>query len=100
MFIDSRADLYAPDFSGLEDDIFQDFIKVSSIDVYYEKMFEKYDFSHILMFKNAKLNMFISRDPSYRLLTTRGNFVLYERLNCKYIHETNEIDKSTILESN
>ena len=100
VFIDSRADLYAPEFSGLEDDIFQDFMKVSSIDVYYEKMFEKYDFSHILMFRNAKLDMFVSRDPNYRLLAKKGNFVLYERLNCKYIKETNEIDKSTILESN
>ena len=100
VFIDSRADLYSPEFSGREDDIFQDFMKVSSIDVYYEKIFEKYDFSHILMYKNAKVNMFVSRDPNYRLLTTRGNFVLYERLNCKYIKETNEIDKSTILESN
>ena len=41
VFIDSRADLYAPEFSGLKDDIFIDFIDVSSIGTFYEDIFEK-----------------------------------------------------------
>ena len=99
VFIDSRADLYAPEFSGKEEDIFSDFINCANIGTYYEKIFEKYDFSHILMYKNAKVNMFVSRDPNYELMATKGNFVLYRRLNCKYINETNEIDKSTVLDN-
>ena len=37
VFIDSRADLYAPEFSGKEEDIFMDFINVSSIGDFYEE---------------------------------------------------------------
>ena len=42
VFIDSRADLYAPSLSGKEEDIFMDFINVSSIGDFYEDIFEKY----------------------------------------------------------
>ena len=58
VFIDSRADLYAPEFSGNEDkDIFSDFVKVSSISLYYENVFEKYEITHVIITKNSKMNM-------------------------------------------
>ena len=41
VFIDSRADLYAPEFSGKQDDIFMDFIETSNISKFYEDTFEK-----------------------------------------------------------
>ena len=43
VFIDSRADLYAPEFSGKSDDIFMDFIETSGIAKFYEDIFKKYD---------------------------------------------------------
>ena len=83
VFIDSRADLYAPEFSGLEDDIFMDFIDVSSIGTYYEDIFEKYHITHAIMFKNAKIAMLIdeSKDPKYKKIYSddNDNFVIYER---------------------
>ena len=83
VFIDSRADLYAPEFSGKEDDIFMDFIDVSSIGVFYEDIFEKYDITHLIMYKNAKINMIIeeTKDPNYKELYSDKYFVVYERLN-------------------
>ena len=83
VFIDSRADLYAPEFSGKEDDIFMDFIDVSSIGVFYEDIFEKYDITHLIMYKNAKINMIIeeTNDPNYKQLYSDKYFVVYERLN-------------------
>ena len=49
VFIDSRADLYAPEFSGKEDeDIFSDFINTSGIAKFYEETFEKYNITHLL----------------------------------------------------
>ena len=85
VFIDSRADLYAPEFSGLEDDIFMDFIDVSSIGTYYEDIFEKYNITHAIMYKNAKISMIIdkSNDANYKKIYTDDNFVIYERLNVK-----------------
>ncbi len=84
VFIDSRADLYTPEFNKDKNkDIFTDFINVSSINTYYETIFDKYNFTHIIIFKNAKLNLFLSRDENYKLLYNDDNFVIYERLNHK-----------------
>ena len=86
VFIDSRADLYAPEFSGNKDkDIFSDFINTSGISKFYEDTFEKYNITHILIFKNSKVNMIITKthDKNYKELYSDDNFVIYERLNSK-----------------
>ena len=83
VFIDSRADLYAPEFNkkaGEEGrDIFSDYINISSIGTYYETKFEKYGITHVIVVNNAKLNMFLSRDENYKQLYKDDNFVIYER---------------------
>lgn len=82
VFIDSRADLYTPEFNGDEDkDVFTDFIKVSSISVHYEDIFDKYNITHLVIPVNAKMNLFISKDDNYKELYKDENFVVYERLN-------------------
>ena len=82
VFIDSRADLYAPEFSGKEDDIFMDFIDVSSIGTFYEDVFEKYDITHVITYENSKMNMIITKtnDPHYKQLYKDDYFVIYERI--------------------
>ena len=82
VFIDSRADLYAPEFSGKEDDIFMDFIDVSSIGTFYEDVFEKYDITHVITYENSKMNMIITKtnDPHYKELYKDDYFVIYERI--------------------
>lgn len=79
VFIDSRADLYAPEFNG-EKDIFSDFINISNISVYYENKFKEYEITHVLVYKNAKLNMFLSRNSDYKLLYNDDYFYFYEIL--------------------
>ena len=83
VFIDSRADLYAPEFSGKKDDIFMDFINTSSIGTFYEDTFKKYDITHVITYKNSKVNMIITetKDPNYKKLYDDKYFVVYERLN-------------------
>ncbi len=83
VFIDSRADLYAPEFSGKEDDIFMDFINTSSIGEFYEDTFEKYDITHVITYKNSKMNMIIkeTNDPNYKELYEDDYFTIYERLD-------------------
>lgn len=86
VFIDSRADLYAPEFSGKTDqDIFSDFIDTSNIGKYYEDIFEKYNITHVITYKNSKMNMIItkSKDENYKELYSDKYFVIYERLNSK-----------------
>ena len=87
VFVDSRADLYTPEFNGTKNeegkyegrDIFSDYLNISNISTYYENKFEEYDITHVLIRKNSKLNMFLSRDDNYVELYSDNNFVLYER---------------------
>lgn len=79
VFIDSRADLYSPEF-GSEKDIFSDFLNISNIGVYYEDKFKEYEITHVIVYKNAKLNMFLSRNSKYKELYSDNSFVIYERL--------------------
>lgn len=87
VFIDSRADLYTPEFNGTKNaegkyegkNIFNDYVNISGLSTYYENKFEEYGITHVLMRKNSKLNMFISRDDNYNKLYSDDNFVLYER---------------------
>lgn len=87
VFIDSRADLYAPEFNGTKNEdgeykgrnIFSDYINVSSIGTYYETKFEEYGITHVITTKKSKLNMFISRDANYSQLYSDSNFIIYER---------------------
>lgn len=82
VFIDSRADLYAPEFSGLKDDIFTDFIDVSSIGTFYEDILEKYNITHVILYSNSKMSMIIdeTKDPHYSKIYKDDYFVIYERV--------------------
>ena len=89
VFIDSRADLYAPEFNGSKDssgkysgrNIFGDYINTSNISTYYETKMDKYDISHVITYSDSKLNMFYSRDDNYKQLYKDKKFVVYERVN-------------------
>ena len=86
VFIDSRADLYAPEFNTTtgksEDgrDIFTDFIDASHIDIFYEDIFEKYKITHVILYQNSKMNLIITNinDGTYNCIYEDDNFVLYE----------------------
>ena len=89
VFIDSRADLYAPEFNtktGKKEDgqdIFTDFMKTSSLDIWYETIFDKYEITHIILYKNSKINLIIKNTNvgEYKVLHEDNNFILYERQN-------------------
>ena len=79
VFIDSRADVYDPEFHGGQD-IFSDFISTSNISKYYGATFEKYGITHVLIKKNSKVAMLITKADSekYKELYSDNNFVIYE----------------------
>ena len=87
VFIDSRADLYAPEFNSPTgdakdgQDIFMDFLNTSQGSTYCEETFKKYNITHILVPKNSKVNMAITKADSskYHKLYQDSNFVLYQR---------------------
>lgn len=79
VFIDSRCDLYSPEFNEGKD-VFTDFIKSSNLSVYFEDIFEKYDITHVILYKNSKINMIIedANLEGYKLLKSDDHFVFYE----------------------
>ncbi len=79
VFIDSRADLYAPEFNGKED-IFMDFINTSNLGKYYGNTFKKYGITHVILYKNAKIRMIIdeTEPENYNKIYSDNNFVIYE----------------------
>ena len=80
VFIDSRADLYSPQFSGKEEDIFSDFLDASGIGKFYGDIFEKYGITHVITYKNAKVSMLIDKADSekYTKLYNDDYFVIYK----------------------
>lgn len=87
VFVDSRADLYTPEFNKIpsEDenvkyDIFSDFLDASNLGKYYGDIFDKYGITHVILYKNSKINMIITKTDSekYKELYSDDHFVIYE----------------------
>lgn len=86
VFIDSRADLYTPEFYGEKDeegnyignDIFTDYLNISSLAASYENEFDKYGINYVMTTTNSKLNSIICKDSNYEQIYSDENFVIYE----------------------
>ena len=81
VFIDSRADLYAPEFNE-NITVFKDFIDMSGLNITnIEEKLNEYGITHLIMYSNAKLKMFIDQTPDkYNELYNDGQFCIYERI--------------------
>ena len=80
VFIDSRADLYAPEFNeGVT--VFDDYLSLSGVNKdNIEETLDKYDITHMIMYKDTKLRTFIKQDEEkYSLLYEDDYFCVYER---------------------
>jgi hypothetical protein len=82
VFIDSRCDLYTPEFNG-DRDIFSDALQVPRLNSDYEGIFEKYDVRYVMLYSNDDVNVKIGSDENYKQLYNDGYFVIYQRLNAE-----------------
>ena len=77
VFIDSRADLYTKQFSGLEYDIFDDY---ESIIINYQEKFEFYGITHVLLYKEDNVfYQMLCNDGNYRIIYEDDYFGLLEK---------------------
>lgn len=84
VFIDSRADLYAPEFNpGVE--VFNDYMNLSGMNIdNVEEKLDEYGITHMLMYKKSKLRRFVEQNTEkYNLLYEDDNFCLFERKQVK-----------------
>lgn len=82
VFIDSRCDLYTPEF-GSQNDIFSDALDVPGLNSDYEDIFEKYDVRYVMLYCSSSVNNNLHNDSNYDLLYDDGNFAIYKRLNAE-----------------
>ena len=77
VFIDSRADLYTKEFSGLERDIFDDYeYSVRK----YDEVMEYYDFTHAMTITGTEIYQKISSDKKYKNIYTDPVFSVFEKV--------------------
>ena len=81
VFIDSRADVYDPQFNKKEDDIFRDFINITDVCTDYEEKFEHYGITHLLIYKNSTLSKVLKNNSNYEELYSDDNFIIYKKLS-------------------
>lgn len=79
VFIDSRLDVYCSEFN--DTDIFYDFIQASTGNKNYNEIFEKYNFTHILLKPSEKIQQYICNDSNYNVIFEDENYILYEKIN-------------------
>ena len=79
VFIDSRADLYDISFNKKEN-IFDDYMDTSSLRTFYKDTFEKYDITHIILYKKSKMNNIMKNtgEEEYIQIYDDKYFVIYE----------------------
>ncbi len=92
VFIDSRCDLYSPEFNGTYNketkkydgrDIFSDALNMAGIVNNYEAKFKEYNVTHIILYQNTKLAMLLEKDSNYKRIYYKGNFKIFERLSAQ-----------------
>ncbi len=80
VFIDSRCDLYTPEFNeGVN--VFNDFLKISGLSTKdLEGMFDKYGFTHFIVNSKAKLTIYFDAKPDeYKVVYSDDYFYIYEK---------------------
>ena len=89
VFIDSRCDLYSPEFNGTYNketkcyegkDIFSDALNIAGLAVDYKVKFDEYDITHVILYQNSKLAMVLENDSDYDRIYYEGNFKIFKRL--------------------
>ena len=79
VFIDSRCDLYTPEFNG-DRDIFSDALAVPGLSYDYISIFEKYGVNYAIFYAGDNVIAYISKDENYTQIYNDGQFAIYQRL--------------------
>ena len=78
VFIDSRCDLYTPEFN--DKDIFMDTHNITNLLTNYDAKFNEYKITHIITEINSRLDMVLSMDEKYRNIYIDSKFCIYEKI--------------------
>lgn len=81
VFIDSRADLYSPEFNK-NVIVFDDFMQTSILNKDFKELIEEYKITHIILKKDSLIYKVMKdmNSDKYKLLNEDDNFIFYEVL--------------------
>ena len=78
-FIDSRSEVYTPEFNK-ECTVLQDWRDTSQLDINYNEIFNKYEITHVLLYSDEPLENYIKYDSKWKYIYQDNSFILYERI--------------------
>lgn len=80
VFLDSRSEVFCKEFNDTT--VLEDWFKASFGNSEYEKIFDKYKFTHIMVSKKAKTSIkyYMPENDHYKLLYEDKYFALYEKI--------------------
>lgn len=79
VFIDSRCDLYTPEFNGGKD-IFSDALAIPGLNSNYQGIFEKYHVNYVMLYSGDDVNTKLSQDSGYSEIYNDRIFTIYKRI--------------------
>lgn len=81
-FMDSRSELYTPEFNqGIN--ILEDFLNITMGNENYKTVFDQYGITHALLYSDELINKYICDDNEWTLIYRDTTFSLYERKDFK-----------------
>ena len=78
VFLDSRSEVYCKEFNDTS--ILEDWYNATYISQKYKPIFDKYNFTHVLVKRIEPLNVFISQDEDYKKIYEDEYYVLFEKV--------------------
>ncbi len=87
VFIDSRCDLYTPQFNSGYDspaggkDIFSDSLNIAGYSVDYDSKLKEYGVTHIISYSNSRLCLALENDSRYRRIYEDDSFRIYAKID-------------------
>ena len=91
-FVDSRCDLFSPEFNGKDGekgkDIFSDALDIAAISVDYHDKFEEYGVNYVISYSNSKLVMLLKKDSRYKKVYEDSHFAIFQNLSQPSIEKT------------
>ena len=78
VFLDSRSGMYTEQ-ENKNCKVLNDWLAVASGDENYQKAFDKYNITHVLVKNDEIINKYINKDENYKLIYKDNQFSLYEK---------------------
>lgn len=78
VFLDSRSEVYCKEYNDTS--ILEDWYNASRMKSYYKDIFDKYKFTHILLYRDEQLKKYVDRDKDYKVVYKDKYFILYEKV--------------------